>query len=231
MFIDLHTHSYPSSDDSFLSPDELIEAAKNAGLDGICLTEHDHFWDPSAIASLSAKHSFPVFPGCEVNTDDGHVLVFGLESYIFGMHKSEFLRRHVDAAGGVMVAAHPYRRRYLKERAHLTDDYSTMVEKACADRFFGFCDAIEGLNGRASAGQTAFSTDLAGRLGLGMVGASDSHRLKHMGGAATRFENKIGNVQDLIREIKAARYEAVSIKDNAARELATGSSNPMFEGS
>ena len=44
MIIDLHNHTYPKSDDSFISPDELIIKAKDIGLDGICLTEHDSFW-------------------------------------------------------------------------------------------------------------------------------------------------------------------------------------------
>ena len=45
MLIDLHTHTHPLSHDSLLSPDELIEAAKAAKLAGVCLTEHDFFWD------------------------------------------------------------------------------------------------------------------------------------------------------------------------------------------
>ena len=213
MLIDLHTHSYPRSDDSFMGPDELIEAAKKAGLDGVCLTEHDRFWDMLDLTDLAAKHNFLVLPGCEVNTDDGHVLVFGLDSYVFGMHKPKLLRQQVDAAGGVMVAAHPYRRRYRKERAHLDAEYRTMVEEASADPFFSFCDAVEGVNGRASDGETTFSADLAHHLGAGMVGASDSHRPAHIGSAATRFENKISSLEDLIREIKGGFYQAVCLKD------------------
>ncbi len=45
MIIDLHTHTYPRSGDSLLNPDVLIQEAKKLGLDGICLTEHDEFWD------------------------------------------------------------------------------------------------------------------------------------------------------------------------------------------
>ena len=81
LYIDLHTHTYPNSDDSFLSPDELVEAAKGLGLDGVCITEHYYFWDPWDILALSKKHDFLALPGCEVNTDEGHVLVFGMEMY------------------------------------------------------------------------------------------------------------------------------------------------------
>ncbi|MCH2527937.1 MAG: PHP domain-containing protein, partial [Dehalococcoidia bacterium] len=91
MIIDLHNHTYPKSDDSFISPDELIIKAKDIGLDGICLTEHDCFWTNDDIELLSSKHNFLILPGVELNTDAGHVLAFGLEHYIFGMHKPEFL--------------------------------------------------------------------------------------------------------------------------------------------
>ena len=53
MIIDIHTHTYPTSDDSSLSPEQLIEEAKRIGLDGICITDHDGFWDPREIESLS----------------------------------------------------------------------------------------------------------------------------------------------------------------------------------
>ena len=77
MLIDLHTHSYPHSDDSFMSVDELIEGSKSLGLDGICLTDHDNFWTAEEVRDLSNKHDFLVIPGSEINTEAGHVLVFG----------------------------------------------------------------------------------------------------------------------------------------------------------
>ena len=82
MLIDLHTHTHPLSHDSLLSPDELIEAAKAARLDGVCLTEHDFFWDPTEVAALRKRHNFLVIPGIEVNTEDGHIVVFGLDRFV-----------------------------------------------------------------------------------------------------------------------------------------------------
>ena len=216
MLIDLHTHTFPNSDDSFVSPDELVDAAKGLGLDGICITEHDYFWDLDDIRALSRKHGFLVLPGCEVNTDGGHVLVFGLEKYVFGMHKAAFLRELVEQASGVMVAAHPYRRRYIRDGAKRADDYRAMVNNACRDEFFSFCDAIEVLNGRATGDETGFSRDLDRRLGLGAVGGSDSHRLEHLGNAATRFHRKVGCLEDLIGELKAGRFEPATLDGSLA---------------
>src|SRR3972149_4094037 len=110
MLIDLHTHTKPLSWDSFLSPDELIERSKAAALDGICLSEHDFFWKPEDVQERARRHDFLVLPAIEINTDDGHMLVYGLEQYVYGMHRSHELAHHIEQARGVMVAAHPHRR-------------------------------------------------------------------------------------------------------------------------
>ena len=52
MLIDLHAHTSQESWDSTLTPDQLIESAKAAGLDGICLTEHDQFWSHDEVAGV-----------------------------------------------------------------------------------------------------------------------------------------------------------------------------------
>ena len=212
MNIDLHAHTFPSSDDCVMSPDELVEAAKGVGLDGVCVTEHDRFWDMAEIQALSKRHGFLVLPGCEVNTDGGHVLVFGQDRYVFGMHKVETLRRLVDLAHGVMVAAHPHRRRFLQERDAGPEGPGPMLDQACSDPFFAYCDALEALNGRATEGESAFSLELGSRLGKPMTGGSDSHRQSQMGTVATRFHDRITCLDDLIREIKAGRCDAMALK-------------------
>ncbi|MBM3945400.1 MAG: PHP domain-containing protein, partial [SAR202 cluster bacterium] len=78
MLLDLHCHTAPMSDDSILSPDDLVDASKRAGLDGVCLTEHDRFWSFADAQALTKRHGILVLPGCEVTTEDGHMLVFGL---------------------------------------------------------------------------------------------------------------------------------------------------------
>ena len=208
MLIDLHTHSYPKSDDSFVEIDELIDNAKILGLDGICLTEHDAFWAAEDVRELSRRHKFLVLPGCEINTDTGHVIVFGLEQYIFGLHKLDFLLQSVRQRSGAIIAAHPYRRRFLEDPGRQTQARQDMLERACGDEFFQHCDAIEGINGRGTEVQNLFSQDLGDRLGANMTGGSDAHRLEQLGTAATRFERPITGLEELIRELKAGRFRA-----------------------
>ena len=211
MLIDLHTHSYPMSDDSFMSVDEAIEGAKSLGLDGICLTDHDAFWTEEQTRELSRRHGFVVLGGSEINTDAGHVLTFGLRGYEFGMHKPHYLRACADRDGGVLIAAHPYRRRFLEEPGRDPDARAAMLERAEGDPFFGLCQAVESLNGRGSAEQNRFSADLAASLRLLSTAGSDAHRVAQLGTAATEFHGKIECVADLIHLLKSGQYRPVDL--------------------
>ena len=227
MLIDLHTHSYPKSDDSFLSVDELIEGSKAAGLDGICLTEHDAFWPDDQVHELSRRHGFLVLPGSEINTDAGHVLAFGLRSYEFGMHKPEFLRASADRAGGILVAAHPYRRRFLEDPGRDPEARAEMLRRAAADPFFGLCEAVEALNGRGSPVQNLYSVDLSACLEMPSVGGSDAHRTGQIGTAATEFHGRVECLDDLLRLLRSGEYHPVDLRgapEQAISGAATGAS-------
>ena len=191
-----------------MSVDELIKGSKSLGLDGICLTDHDFFWSKEEVHDLAKRHSFLVLPGCEINTDNGHVLIFGLDRYVFGLHKPDFLVDAVRQRDGAIIAAHPYRRRFLEDPGHLPEARREMLDRASGDGFFGSCDAIEGINGRGNEVQNLFSQDLGDRLEIKMTGGSDAHRVEQIGTAATLFERKITGLDDLIRELKAGRFKA-----------------------
>ncbi len=211
MLIDLHTHTYPTSDDSFLSPDQLIAAAKDAGIDGLCLTEHDGFWKPEEVEALSQRHAYPIFPGCEVTTEEGHLLVFGLAQYIFGMHRAAFVKQLVEEAGGVIVVAHPYRRRFQANAAADQNAYYTMLEQACQSHVFPLANAVEVMNGRGSTSENAFSHQIAQRFNLPGTGASDCHKLEEVGTFATEFHGRISSLSQLIAELKSGRFRPVAL--------------------
>lgn len=207
MIIDIHTHTRPRSDDSDLSPGELIERAKISGLDGICFTEHDWHWKDEDVARLSREHDFPIFHGMEINSDEGHLLVFGLSEYKFGMHHAEFIRQLVDETGGFVVLAHPYRRqvKYNPHPDHLLD-------AACRNPIFSLVDAVEVLNGRSKDKENDFALEICRRLGLSGVGGSDAHSLSDVPTCATEFERRISDLGDLIAELKAGRYRPVDLR-------------------
>jgi len=205
MIIDLHTHTRPWSDDSNLELPELIHRAKQVGLDAICITEHDWFWNQNDLARVIEEHDFLVLPGVETNTDDGHFLVFGIDRYTFGMHHTEFLKHIVDRAGGVMILAHPYRRNF-----HTSEDIGEEVERYCQNPIFRFVEIIETCNGRASPRENEFSQELCRQLSLNGAGGSDAHSASDLPSYATHFEKTISNVAELITELKAGRFRTVN---------------------
>ncbi|MBK67772.1 MAG: hypothetical protein CMP22_06540 [Rickettsiales bacterium] len=212
MIIDLHNHTYPKSDDSLLSPDDLIVNAKKNGLDGICLTDHDQFWTQEQINELQVKYNFPVFPGSEITTEEGHVIVFGLDEYIFGMHNIKFLSKVVKNKSGFMIAAHPYRRRFDS----VSQMDSTKLEKTAInaknDLIFKNVDAIESLNGRGDKIQNIFSSKICEIVKLPSTGGSDAHKVEDIGKVGTKFDTKITTLEELISTLKIGRYQPILLK-------------------
>jgi predicted metal-dependent phosphoesterase TrpH len=206
MLIDLHNHTWPASDDSLLSPEELIEKAKASGMDGICITDHDWFWDPEEVKHLGEKMDFLVIPGVEINTEEGHLLVFGLEEYVFGMHRASFVKNELEKnGGGAIIAAHPYRRQYKPE--HDAEQYQESLEKAARKGIYAVADGIEVMNGRGKDLENNYSGELAGMLGMSGAATSDAHQQHDIAKNATRFERRITGLEDLITELKAGRFK------------------------
>ena len=135
MLIDLHNHTRPLSHDSLITADDLIVAAKERGLDAVCLTEHDFFWDVDEVRSLSKRHNFPAIPGVELNTEDGHFVAFGLEKWVYGMHRTDELVAMVKEAPGALIAAHPYRRQLPFELKTEGDWSEAFQSEAFYDNF------------------------------------------------------------------------------------------------
>ena len=210
MLIDLHTHTRPRSWDANLTPDELIERSRAAGLDGIVLSEHDFCWEPEEVRALASRHSFLVLHGIEVNTEGGHILAYGIDSYVYGMHRAHKLAEVVEGAGGVMVAAHPYRRQMPW---HVDDEreYEEALERASRNPAYRYCIALEKINGRGKVEQNAFAARLCELMGMAGTAGTDSHASGHIARCATYFERRIEDIQGLIEELKAGRFQAVAL--------------------
>ena len=209
MLIDLHTHTKPRSWDSFLTPDEMVDRAREAGLDAMVLAEHDWAWDEDDVRDLARHHDFTVIRAMEINTEDGHILVFGLHEYRFGMHRSHELASFVREVDGVMLAAHPYRRQ-MPWKPDDEEEYEQALSRAERNPAYRWVSGVEILNGRGKLDENEFATRVGERLALPATAASDSHqfdeREQHMGRAATYFECDIRTEAELIGALKSGRY-------------------------
>lgn len=211
MLIDLHAHTWPRSHDSVLNPDDLIVRAKQAGLDAIVFTEHDTVWDHKSIEELRAKHNFLVLAGVEISTDDGHILAFGIDKYVFGMHRSRELASYTERAAGALVAAHPYRRQ-MPWFSRSDEEYQGALEKASRNPAYQYVQALEELNGRGSDKENEFSRKLCEMMALPGTAGTDSHAVSDVGKCATYFEREVHDERELIVELKARRCYAVDLR-------------------
>lgn len=211
MLIDLHAHTWPRSHDSVLNPDDLITRAKTAGLDAIVFTEHDTVWDFKSVEELRVKHDFLVLAGVEISTDDGHILAFGIDKYVFGMHRSRELASYVERAGGTLVAAHPYRRQ-MPWFSRSEEENQAALEKASRNPAYQYCVGLEEQNGRGSEKENDFSRRLCEMMNLPGTGGTDSHAISDVGKCATYFEAEIHDERELITALKSQKYHAVDLR-------------------
>lgn len=196
--VDLHVHTRYGSACSRIDPQRLVEVAKDLGLDGICLTEHDYLWDADRVKDLSDNSGVVIFRGIEASTDQGHLLVFGLKDYPQDLGCAEKLRQAADEMGAVIVAAHPYRH---------TPRWVTW-KKVGKRPAFRLAHEVEAYNGISSDTDNELASQLCTRLGFRGVGGSDAHSLSQVGLGVTIFDHRITSDDELVEALKGKAFSA-----------------------
>ena len=210
--IDLHVHTTHGSSDSSLSPEDMVLEAKRLGLPGICITEHNAPWDRHKFADFAYKHDLLLIRAVEVDTDMGHVLVFGLDTYVSGINQIAELRRVVGDIGGFMVSAHPFRGIHNPSGNSRPMIYRnggplpTSIEEGASHPVFGQVDAIEVANGGTVDGENGFAWEVARHLGAKCTGGSDAHSVHGLGRCTTVFQDEITSEEEFIQALKAGRF-------------------------
>jgi len=210
MRIDLHIHTAPLSACSYIDPQELIQEARRLKLDGICLTEHQVIWDPAEVDRLAEEAGIRIFRGNEFTTNQGDILVFGFYEDIKELLIIRELRDKVTAAGGYMIAAHPFR----GFKTFGIGQLQMTVEQACKRKVLEFVDAVEIGNGKLSPDENKMAAMVAEKLGLPGTGGSDAHRVDEIATWVTDFENDIEDEDELLRELHAGRFKAIRNTDD-----------------
>ena len=109
MFIDTHIHESKYSLDSHVSLTEIVARAREMGLDGICITDHDDNNIRHEARALSKSLGYLIIPGTVVLTYQGDIVVFGVDDLpTEKVHAAELIA-YVNEKGGVGISAHPFR--------------------------------------------------------------------------------------------------------------------------
>lgn len=206
--IDLHVHTFPASPCSSAPEDQLIEEAKRIGLNGICLTDHNHVWTRAQVEELSQRHGFLILRGNEITTDQGDMLVFGFETNIKEIIRLQDLRTEVLRAEGFIIAAHPFRGFLTFGAGQL----GLTPERAGQRTLFQWVDAVEVLNGKVTDDENRLAASVAENLGLPVTGGSDAHNVTEVGYYATRFSTSIQTEAELLAALKSGQYEPVAFR-------------------
>lgn len=205
MILDLHSHSV-ASDDGRAKVENYCQwiARRKLPLDGFVLTEHRQFDDRSDYRALEDRYGLVILKASEVETEYGHVLVFGVNddlraAFDFGRvdNRLEDVLRHAKRCGAVAVPCHPGR-----PKVGLCAHWQTRgpVEGV---------EIVETLNGGSRAGENELAEREAARHGWRRIGGSDSHIVSHIGRCATRFGAPIRRIEDLVEALAGGDFDAL----------------------
>lgn len=99
--LDLHIHSERSFD-GCMSLSEIVALARERGLNGVAICDHDRVLD-----EVPEFDDFLVIPATEVSTERGHLLGLFVREPIETRKFSESVTA-IHAQGGLAVIAHPF---------------------------------------------------------------------------------------------------------------------------
>ena len=175
------------------------------------LAEHDWAWEEDESADLAKRHAFPVIRAMEINTEDGHILVFGMHEYKFGMHRSHELAGFVEEVDGVMIAAHPYRRQ-MPWKPDDEGEYADALDRATRNPAYRFVSASRGAQRSWDARRERLlaprwrNSSCTCPRPAPATPTSTTRKTSKLGRAATYFEVDIANEADLIAALKSGRF-------------------------
>lgn len=187
MRIDLHVHT-KYSEDSDADIEEIIKRAKSVGLGGIAITDHNTAAGWEEALKIGRRYGILIIRGEEVSSEDGHILALGIHRRIEDGKSAYETVEDIRKAGGVAVAAHPYR---------ITNGLGPEVL-----RHTDF-DGIEVLNSRSPPYINKKGRRLAEDLNKPMTGGSDAHTALEVGLAYTVFCEGIESEKEAIKAIIA----------------------------
>ncbi|HAF69338.1 MAG TPA: hypothetical protein DCL16_09480 [Acidimicrobiaceae bacterium] len=209
MLLDLHTHSV-KSDDGRAKVENYCKwiRKKELPLDGFVLTEHRQYDAESDYRHLEDEYGLLILKASEVETDFGHVLVFGVNDELQAALDFRDVRLPIEhvlyqshKAGAFAAPCHPGRKRvglfsHYQEKGHVEGVHT-----------------VEVLNGGSIPGEDELSIEMAAKYGYKTFGGSDSHVVSRVGFCATDFPAQdIQDIDGLVNALEGGNFNAVSLR-------------------
>lgn len=209
MILDLHTHSI-KSDDGRAKVNNYCQwiQSRDIGIDGFVLTEHRQFDFESDYSDLAEKYGITILKGAEVETEYGHVLVFGVTEKLYkefdfssiGLPLAMVIEKS-EKHGAVAVPCHPGRPR-VGMHAHI-DEYGIPEGVRI----------VEVYNGGSRGDEDGIAQKLADEQNYLGIGGSDAHIVSHVGRCATEFNHTITTETELVEALNNSEFQAITLKN------------------
>ena len=184
--IDMHVHTWYS--DSSGSVEDVIEAAKKKGLDGLAITDHNTMKGSREAEKM--RTDLLIIPGEEIKTERGEILAYGIKETIpKGLPISETIRR-IHLQGGLAVLPHP------------TIPFFSWLKEGDIKRLQ--IDGLEVISAITPLPRYFLKKNLAiaQRLGLAVLAGSDSHSSETVGDTYTIVNSRSLDLKDVLNAIR-----------------------------
>jgi len=193
---DLHLHSlYSNRTFPFWvlnSPDQILKKAVEVGLKVVALTDHDSLRGSFEARKIAKNYDLIAISACEVTTQEGHLLAFGLHKEIPKNLSASQAIKMIHQQGGLACPSHPFRKRLplfppigLNEKVFdLPIDGLEVCNASMSEK----------INGRASKALK--------EKRWAEIGGSDAHVLEFVGYGRTIFPDGIKTEEDVLRSIR-----------------------------
>lgn len=174
MIIDPHVHSIHSND-SRMTPKEIIKRSREIGLDAVAIADHNSIkGSMEGIKEAKGIEDLVIIPAMEISTLKGHVVALGIQEEIKSRMSPEETIEQVREQGGIAIIPHPF----VRYREGLCDYVKDLD-----------IDAIETLNSRYVFGYSNWrAKKLAEERGIPQIGSSDAHFLGAIGSCITEVD-------------------------------------------
>ena len=168
--VDCHLHTVASGD-SVLTLEELADRARQAGLDAVCVTDHNV--THAAVAAAERDLGVRIIVGEEIRTRDGDVIGLFLTERIPYVLPLDEVIGLIRGQGGVVYVPHPF--------DQVRSSLGAVLPALCAE---GAVDVIEVFNAKiADPALNARALSLARSFGLPGGAGSDAHDAPGVGAA------------------------------------------------
>lgn len=192
MLLEIHCHTSKYSKCSQVDPVSLVKQVVRKQLQGLVITEHHYLWADDELRDLrrasEVEDNFLILAGQEVETDIGHVVVFGASRTIPARVTLDELKASFPDAA--LVWAHPFRGGKIPSDEALLDARLSAIEIFSSNH-----TPKENYLGLAAWHRCKFAA----------VGGTDTHSKMIAGVLPTQFDHPVTDISSLAAEIRAAR--------------------------